>query len=243
MLFHCAGCRLRKTWLQAGAGAAWVLVCDASVVALLERRALLLSVLFNPSRLWHDFVKGVGGMGADCPRSFSDFVWVFRVLQKRRWHGGLWLQTCCDVRRRLAIDVGVAIGGGRATLRRHLYASRPGTVGRYAPLGFQKSLNPRNTLYTLPSEPGTPWEAAAAAANPGVLSTCSRFTRALALRSGSRRCFDSTPDLALSCATKPGEGKSLRSGTKHGGSHGVGCTLADGGSSLSAVTEEVGPNR
>ena len=26
-------------------------------------------------------------------------------------------------------------------------------VGRYAPLGFQKSLKPRNTLYTLPSEP------------------------------------------------------------------------------------------
>ena len=25
--------------------------------------------------------------------------------------------------------------------------------GRYAPLGFQKSLKPRNTLYTLPSEP------------------------------------------------------------------------------------------
>ena len=26
-------------------------------------------------------------------------------------------------------------------------------VGRYAPLGFQKSLKPRNTLYTWPSEP------------------------------------------------------------------------------------------
>ena len=32
-------------------------------------------------------------------------------------------------------------------------AVRPWIVGRYAPLGFQKYLKPRNTLYTLPSEP------------------------------------------------------------------------------------------
>ena len=43
--------------------------------------------------------------------------------------------------------------GGRRLSSGSFYRSRCPLVGRYAPLGFQKSLKPRNTLYTLPSEP------------------------------------------------------------------------------------------